>query len=86
MMDSIEVKICVGTYSYVMGGADLIDIESTFPDEWKGRVKVIGVLDLPGVEGSEVKPPYASVNGMLIAEATPAKVLAAIGQALQSGG
>ena len=84
MDNLIEVRICVGTYSYVMGGADLMNIENTFPEIWKDKVKITGVLDIPGCDEKTVKPPYASVSGKIIGEATVEKIKAAIEKELKN--
>ncbi len=78
MDNLIDVKICVGTYSYVMGGADLMNIETTFPDSWKDKVRITGVIEIPGCDEKTVKPPYVSVSGKIIGEATVEKIKAAI--------
>lgn len=78
MKNIIDVKICVGTYSYVMGGADLINLEKNFPVHYAKRVKVSGATEIEGVDEKKMKPPYASVNNKLIAEATEVKILNAI--------
>ena len=78
MEKKIEVKICVGTYSYVMGGADLMDIEKNFSPNLLASVKISGATDIPGVDEKKMKPPYASVNNLIITEATETKILQAI--------
>lgn len=83
MQEIISVKICVSTYSYVMGGASLMGIIQEIPDDLKNAVKVEGALSLPG--GSEetgAKPPYAEVNGIFVEEATVEKIIQLIKQEL----
>lgn len=74
----IEVKICVGTYSYIMGGADLMEIENSFPAEWKDKVKVTGAISISGCDETKMQPPYASVNGKIIDSANASLILEAI--------
>ena len=83
MKKTIEVKICVGTYSYVMGGAELVQIEKKLPDHLKDRVQVKGAIDLPGVDENTMNPPFASVNDKIITEATEQKVIQAIEKELK---
>ena len=78
MKDKITVKICIGTYSYVMGGADLINIEKYIPGHLLSAVNVSGTIEIPGIDEKKLKPPYASVNNQLITEATEAKIVKAI--------
>lgn len=78
MDNKIDVKICIGTYSYVMGGADLINIEKNFPDHFVNVVKVSGATEIQGIDEDKMKPPFASVNKQIITEATESKILKAI--------
>ena len=80
----VKVKICVGTYSYVMGGADLLDIEKRLPGPLAGRVEVSGAVELPGVDENTMNPPFVSVNGKIIPEATDHKVIQAIKKELEN--
>lgn len=74
MKDIVEVVICIGTYSYVMGGADLINMEGAWTEEWKGKVRVSGAISIDGCDEKTMKPPYASVNGRLIEAASVEKI------------
>lgn len=78
MKNKVDVKICIGTYSYVMGGADLMNMENTLSPEWKDKVKFSGAISIKGCDEQKMKPPYASVNGNIIAEATTEKITKAI--------
>jgi len=76
MYDIVNVKICVSTYSYVMGGASLMGILQELPESLKDYVKVEGAISLAG--GSEetgAKPPFAEVNSIFIEEATNEKII-----------
>ncbi len=76
MKTTITVKICVSTYSYVMGGASLMGIMQEIPERLKNNIKVEGSLNLVGGnEDTGAKPPYAEVNGIFIEEATAAKII-----------
>ena len=83
MKKADKVNICVGTYSYVMGGADLVHIEKKLPGHLTGRVEVKGAIELPGVDENTMNPPYASVNGKIITQATDQKVIQAIEKELK---
>ena len=74
MKNKVEVKICVGTYSYVMGGADLLDMDADWSDDWKEKVRISGSISLDGCDELTMKPPFASVNGKIITEASVEKV------------
>ena len=49
MMEKVKVEICVGTYSYVMGGADLMNMEKDLPAELSDKVIFAGAIQFPGV-------------------------------------
>ncbi len=78
MKEQVNVKVCVSTYSYVMGGIELIKLESELPEHLSGKVKVSGAVELSGIDEKKMKPPYASVNGRIISQADKGKVLRAI--------
>ena len=78
----LNVKICVGTYCYVMGGSKLNNLKSQLPDDLKEKVYVEASVCL-GCDKmtSDPKPPYAEVNGKLIEKANLDKIIAAIREA-----
>lgn len=80
-----SVKVCVGTYCYVMGGSKLNNLKSQLPDDLKEEVYVEASVCL-GCDklGAEPKPPYAEVNGKLMPQATLEKIIAAIRADLQN--
>jgi len=73
-MTKIAIRICVGTYSYIMGGAELMNLQNDLPDEWKDKVKVDAVV---GFEGREegLQPPFVEINGHIMAEANQDKII-----------
>jgi NADH:ubiquinone oxidoreductase subunit E len=75
----LDVKICVGTYCYVMGGSKLNNLKSQLPDDLKDEVYVEASVCL-GCDRitTDPKPPYAEVNGKLIEKANLEKIIAAI--------
>ncbi len=84
MKEKIEVKICVGTYSYVMGGADLLNMDADWSDDWKDKVRISGAISLDGCDEKTMKPPFASVNGKIITEASLEKVSRMIQKELEA--
>jgi len=75
----LKVKICVGTYCYVMGGSKLNNLKSQLPDDLKEDVHVEASVCL-GCDKmtSDPKPPYAEVNGKLIEKANLEKIISAL--------
>jgi NADH:ubiquinone oxidoreductase subunit E len=75
----VDVQICQGTTCYVMGGGQLADWAMHLPQELKSKVRVSGSHCLGlCAQGDLSQPPYAKIDGEVIAAATPEKVLAAI--------
>lgn len=72
----LSVKICVGTYCYVMGGSKLTNLKSQLPADLKDEVYVEASVCL-GCDKmtSDPKPPYAEVNGKLIEKADIEKII-----------
>ena len=77
-MEKVKVEICVGTYSYVMGGADLMNMEKDLPAELSDKVIFAGAIQFPGVNEKTMRPPFARVNGKLISSANEEKIMKAI--------
>lgn len=77
MKTKVNIKIDVSTYSYIMGGQDLMQIERMLPEEIRESVNIQGALNLD--EGQQdAKPPYATVDGKFVSEATPEKITALV--------
>ena len=84
MTKEVKVKICVGTYSYIMGGSDLIKIKDELPESLRGKVSFEGATEIKGCdENSGAKPPFAEVNGKIIEKANKQKIITAIEQELK---
>lgn len=84
MTKEVKVKICVGTYSYIMGGSELISLKDELPEQLKDKVTFEGATELKGCnENSGAKPPFAEVNGKVIHKATKQKIISAIEQELK---
>ena len=68
-MKKIELKICVGTMCYVMGGAELRDTLENLPNEIKQHLDVSFSTCL-GYCDKMKDPPYVELNGRMIAGAS----------------
>jgi len=82
MKNKIDVKICVGTHCYVMGGKALMNLDEEMPENWKSKVDIRGAVSLGACEEKGQHPPYAEVNGKTIENATIEKLKSAIEQEL----
>lgn len=75
----IHLQICQGTTCYVMGAASLASLEAHLPEDLAGRVRVTGCrclgLCLDGAFGGA---PYVTIDGEVLARATPESVIAAL--------
>ncbi|MFO7940625.1 MAG: NAD(P)H-dependent oxidoreductase subunit E [Bacteroidales bacterium] len=78
MKNKIDVRICVGTHCYVMGGKALMKLEEEMPESWKSKVDIRGAVSLGACEERGEHPPYAEVNGKTIEKATLEKLKSAI--------
>ena len=61
----MELKICMGTMCYVMGGAELRSVVDTLPDNISRTISVsyspcLGMCDKIG------EPPYVELNGRIV--------------------
>ena len=75
-MEKRSVTICTGTACYVLGGADLILLESFMDEELKKNVEITGSPCLGLCKGgSEMKPPFAVVDGQAVSEASVQKIM-----------
>jgi NADH:ubiquinone oxidoreductase subunit E len=78
-MKKIVVEICIGTNCYVMGGAELLELEDELGPEIASHVEIKGKPCF-GVcsQQSSRKPPMIRINGEEMSEATLQKVTEAI--------
>lgn len=79
-MDKISVKVCIGTTCFVMGGANLQELNEIIPKKYGDKVEVVGTncLGLCSINWESSKAPYVKVGDEIISEATVEKVIAAI--------
>lgn len=76
MDKKIEIKLCIGTLCYLMGGAELQLIQEDLPVEMKDKVKIVTSTCLNHCyKHKDKKPPFVEVNGELIAEANSIKII-----------
>lgn len=84
----VQVKICVGTLCAVMGGSDLQLLEDFIPAAWREHVSIAGSTCLDQCKGGAQgpKPPFVSVNGEIVAQATITGIVERIGRILRGKG
>lgn len=79
-MKSLLIEICAGTSCHLLGAQDLLAAVAALP------IKLRECLDLRELDclNSCGKGPSVRINGMLIAETTPAYLIEMINDALDS--
>ncbi len=83
-MEKINVKVCIGTTCYVMGGNNLQELNEIIPRKYGDKVSVTGsnCLGLCSINWEYSKAPYVKVDDEIITGATVEKVLEAIDKKL----
>ena len=83
-MEKVKVEICCGTACYLLGAANMMDLEDQLPAEWRGRVAVEARTCLELCEKENLGgAPYVRINGTeIMSQASPEKLLARIGELL----
>lgn len=83
-MAKIEVKICLGTTCFVMGGSSLQELTEIIPKKYGDKVELLGAncLGLCSTNWEYSKAPYVKVNEEVVSEATIEKVLEEIDKQL----
>jgi len=83
-MKRVEVKVCMGTTCFVMGGAALQGISETIKARYQDKVKVTAstCLNLCTANAQYSKAPYVTVDGTVVSEATVDKILKEIDRKL----
>ncbi len=61
----VEVKICIGTACYVMGGANFLLIKEKLSDKERKKVKLEFVPCLGYCKSGKGKPPFVLINGKI---------------------
>ncbi len=83
-MAKIEVKVCLGTTCFVMGGSNLQELNDIIPQRYGDKVEVSGsnCLNLCSIHWEYSKAPYVKVDEEVVTEATVEKVLEVIDRKL----
>ena len=79
-MAKIEVKVCLGTTCFVMGGSNLQELNDIIPQKYGDKVEVSAAncLGLCSINWEYSKAPYVKVDEEVVSEATVEKVLEVI--------
>jgi NADH:ubiquinone oxidoreductase subunit E len=82
----IDVEICTGTTCFVMGAGHLMNLAEDLPFRLKGVVNIRGshCLGLCG-QPENGTPPFATVNGAIMANVTAENLIAACDLLLSDG-
>ena len=71
-----EITICTGTLCYIMGGADILDIETELSKLFKDKIAIKASPCLGFCEGeNKQNPPCIMVGDNLIPDATVEKII-----------
>ncbi len=83
-MNKITVKACTGTTCFVMGGANLQELNEIIPQKYGDKVELTlsNCLGLCSINWEYSKAPYVKVNEDVVSEATVEKVIAEIDRQL----
>ena len=83
-MAKVEVKVCLGTTCFVMGGSNLQELNDIIPEKYGDKVEVSAAncLGLCSINWEYSKAPYVKVNEEVVSEATVEKVLEEINKQL----
>ncbi len=83
-MAKVEVKVCLGTTCFVMGGSNLQELNDIIPQKYGDKVELSAAncLGLCSINWEYSKAPYVKVNEEVVSEATVEKVLEEIDKQL----
>jgi len=83
-MAKVEVKVCLGTTCFVMGGSNLQELNEIIPQKYGDKVELSAAncLGLCSINWEYSKAPYVKVNEEVVSEATVEKVLEEIDKQL----
>ena len=76
-MNKTKITICTGTACYVLGGANLLELEDFLPDDIKSKVEITGsaCLGMCKTASCNSKPPYVKIGDEVIHSATVQKII-----------
>ena len=85
-MAKVEVKVCLGTTCFVMGGSNLQELNDIIPQKYGDKVELSAAncLGLCSINWEYSKAPYVKVNEEVVSEATVEKVLEEVERQLAS--
>ena len=85
-MAKLEVKVCLGTTCFVMGGSNLQELNDIIPRKYGSKVEVMGspCLGLCSINWEYSKAPYVKVGEEVVADATVEKVIDEINRQLKN--
>lgn len=83
-MEKVSVKVCTGTTCFVMGGANLQELQGIISQKYGDKVEIAAsnCLGLCSINWEYSKAPYVKVNEEVISEATAEKVIEEIDKQL----
>ena len=69
-MAKVEVKVCLGTTCFVMGGSNLQELNDIIPKKYGNKVEIKGVncLGLCSINWEYSKAPYVKVNEEIVSD------------------
>ena len=82
MTKKINLKICVGTLCYVMGGAELKDAVESIPQDIAEHLNISYSPCLGNCEGQ--RPPFIEINGKRIAGVSKTNLLQIIKEEIRN--
>lgn len=74
-MKSIELEICTGTACYILGAAELLDIEEMVDHKIKEKLNVKGATCCGSCKSKSSCPPYIRLDGELMGAMTLEKLI-----------
>ena len=75
-MEKTKVTICVGTTCYLLGAADLQDLENFLPDDLKENVEIIGSHCLGVCKDNQYgAAPFVKVDDEMMSNATVSSII-----------
>ncbi|MDT8900999.1 NAD(P)H-dependent oxidoreductase subunit E [Anaeroselena agilis] len=73
-MSTLRIEVCLGTSCHLMGAQDIIDAIENLPPDKRSKIDLRGVTCLKTCR----KGPNARVNGIILSEITPERILTVI--------
>lgn len=77
-MATLIIEVCLGTSCHLMGSQAILSAIETLPPEQRARIDLRGVTCLKSCR----KGPTVRINGVVLADMTPDRLLAVIADSL----